>query len=163
MAGINNIDPEKRYDLINKIDKSEKYKAKVGEKLLFILDKCDDHISAKYISVLFASYLNEEISYDEYLRGAAIVQNIFIPDLEEFIDTEVVKLEIATSTSDPGLSDFQSALIASGICTTAIEPVSVRDQDDYKRMEKYSVSGGEIVIYLTDIGRKLKQVFQAKQ
>jgi hypothetical protein len=163
MAGINKINPEKRLELISKIDNSEKFKVKVGEKLLYILDKCDDHISAKYVAVLFASFLNKEISYEEYLRGAGIIQNIFIIDLEKFIETDTGKLEITITSSDPGINDFQNTLITSGICTTTIEPVSVRDQDDHKRSEKYSVSGGEMIIYLTDIGQKLKQVLKEKQ
>lgn len=66
------------------------------------------------------------------------------------------------SQFDGMLSDFQSSLITSGICATATESIYVRDQDDYKMSEKYVVEGGELTIYLTEIGSTLKNILKSK-
>ena len=154
ISELNNIDQEKRNKLISEIDNSEKERVKVGEKLLFIIDKSEDHITAKYIAIIFKAFLNEQISYSEFLRCSTIIQKIFIQDLDEFIET--------ISKYNNALSDFQNSLITSGICATETERVSIRDQDDYKMDEKYVVEGGSLVVYLTEIGNTLKRVLKTR-
>lgn len=159
ISEFNDIDPEKRNKLISEIDNSEKEKIKVGEKLLYIIDKSEDHITAKYIAITFKSFLNEEISYSEFLRCSAIIQKILIQDLEEFIETPIQHIETKTTKWDSSISDFHNSLITSGICATETESISIRDQDDYKaRNEKYIVEGGDMIIYLTQIGNTLKNI-----
>ena len=46
---IKNISATKRRDMINKIDNSGKFRTKVGEKLLYIIDKCEDHEKSQII------------------------------------------------------------------------------------------------------------------
>lgn len=46
ITGLKSIDPTERNKMISKVNKSEKYKIKVGEKLLYIIDKCEDHVSS---------------------------------------------------------------------------------------------------------------------
>ncbi len=156
LAELKDIELQKRQKLINEIDFSEKHKINIGEKLLYIIDKCDDHITARYTAIFFTAFLNEEISYSEFLRGSTIIQKLFIHDLEEFIITDSKKLERKINNYNSGLSDFEYSLINVGICGTETEPISVRDQDDYKIQEKYKVDGGDLHLYLTDIGRTLK-------
>lgn len=158
MSELKTIDADKRRRLIEEIDSSEIERIKVGEKLLYIIDKCDDHTSAKYIAILFSSFLNEDISYEEFLRGSTILQRLLIQDIEQFIGTKVPELEINLTKHHKGVSDFQNSLITAGILATHTESVSVRDQDDYKQTDKYVVEGGDQIIYLTGIGYKLKLV-----
>lgn len=162
ISEINDIDKEKREKLISEIDNSETHKIKVGEKLLYIIDKSDDHLTAKYIAVLFRAFLNEKIDYSQFLRCSTIIQRLLIQDLEQFIDTDVKDIEATYTKWDKGVTDFQNSLIVAGICATATESVSVRDQDDYKMSDKYVVEGGELVVYLTDIGDVLKKVLKVK-
>ena len=161
ISELNNIDQEKRNKLISEIDNSEKERVKVGEKLLFIIDKSEDHITAKYIAIIFKAFLNEQISYSEFLRCSTIIQKIFIQDLDEFIETKVEDIETISKYNN-ALSDFQNSLITSGICATETERVSIRDQDDYKMDEKYVVEGGSLVVYLTEIGNTLKRVLKTR-
>lgn len=155
------IEAQKRNQLLSKIESSEKHKVRVGEKLLYIIDKCDDHIMAKYIAVLFSAFLREEISYGEFLRCSAIIQRLLIQDLEDFIKIEVEEIESTITQYSKGVSDFQYSLITSGICATQTDRVSVRDQDDYKMGGKYVVEGGDLIIYMTDIGYTLKKILKA--
>ena len=162
ISELNDIDPKRREKLISEIDDSETQRIKVGEKLLYIIDKSDDHYTAKYIAVLFKAFLNEEINYSQFLRCSTIVQKLLIQDLEQFIDTDTAVIETKITQYDKGISDFQNSLITSGICATETERVSVRDQDDYKMSDKYVVEGGDLIIYLTEIGYTLKQILESK-
>ena len=158
LSELKEITTEKRQKLINEIESTEKYKINVGEKLLYIIDKCDDHITAKYIAILFSSFLNEKINYSDFLRGSTIIQKLFIYDLEQFIKRSKKELERKITKYDNGLSDFENSLINVGVCASEIEAINVRDQDDEEAsmFEKYKVDGGGIQLYLTDIGHKLK-------
>lgn len=158
ISELKTINQEKRKRLIEEIESSEKQRIKVGEKLLYIIDKCDDHTAAKYIAILFSAFLDEDMTYEEFLRGSTIVQRLIVQDLEQFIETKVEELETKITKYDKGITDFQNSLITAGILATHTESVSVRDQDDYKQSDKYVVDGGDQIIYLTDIGYKLKLV-----
>jgi len=160
ISELKDIDVEKRNRLVSTIENSEKQRLKVGEKLLYIIDKCEDHITAKYISILFSAFLKEEITYTEFLRCSAIVQKLLIQDLDQFIQTKVEDIETNITEYDKGVSDFQNSLITSGICATKTERVSIRDQDDYKMSDKYVVEGGDLIINLTEIGYTLKKTLK---
>jgi hypothetical protein len=43
ISELENISATKRHEMFEKIDNSRKFRTKVGEKLLYIIDKCDDH------------------------------------------------------------------------------------------------------------------------
>lgn len=160
LSGIKDVDIEKRKRLISEIEKSDKQKIRVGEKLLYILDKCDDHITAKYLAMIFSAFLKQELTYSEYLRCSNIIQKLFIDDLELFIKTEINKIEVLVDTHRSGLSDFQNYLITSGICVTEMEKYIVNDEEDYESGRSYKVDGGETYIYLTEIGIKLKNILK---
>lgn len=162
ISELKDIDQSRREKLISEIDKSETQKIKVGEKLLYIIDKSDDHCTAKYIAVLFKAFLNEEINYSQFLRCSSIIQKLLIQDLEQFINTDIKDIETNITQYDKGISDFHYSLITSGVCATETERMSVRDQDDYKMSDKYVVEGGDLIIYFTEIGHTLKKVFKAK-
>ncbi|MFV0212494.1 hypothetical protein OBK22_11910 [Empedobacter falsenii] len=157
MSEISEIDKVKRNRMIQKIDESKEEKIKIGEKLIYIIDKCEDHISTQYISKLFKSFLNEEITYDEFLRGAIIIQKIYIKDFEKFLKSEYREIEISIGKHESGITDFHSSLINVGICASSTEPMEVRDQDDYEMRNKYVVEGGNEIVYLTNIGDTLKK------
>lgn len=162
ISELKEIEPHKRDKLISDIDNSESQRIRVGEKLLYIIDKSDDHYTAKYIAILFKAFLNEEITYSQFLRCSAIIQKLILQDIERFIETEVKDLETSITQYDKGITDFHNSLITSGICATETERVSVRDQDDYKMSEKYVVEGGDLIIYLTEIGYTLKKILKTK-
>lgn len=157
LTGLSNTDPKKRNRLITKIEKDEEHEIKVGEKLLYIIDKCDDHKSAQYISKLFRAFLNEEFNYSEFLRGATIIQNIFIEDLKFFLEKnkEYFEKEIRPTESVPDTFDD---LVNAGLCAKVTDQVSVEDETDPDMNQRYRVEGGNAYYYLTDIGKKIKQV-----
>lgn len=162
ISELNKIDKEKRNRLISEIDSSEKEQIKVGEKLLYIIDKSDDHLTAKYVAIIFKAFLNEYISYSDFLRGSTIIQKLIIQDLELFIESDIKAIEITINRYNNGLSDFHNSLINSGICATQNDSISIKDQDDYKMTDKYVVEGGDLNVYMTEIGHTLKILLKEK-
>jgi hypothetical protein len=162
ISELRDIDSKKRRELISEIDNSEKEKIKIGEKLLYIVDRAEDHIIAKYIAILFKAFLKEEITYQEFLRGSTIIQKLILQDIEQFINTKVSDIERDITQYENGLTDFDNSLINAGICIIDTGPIAIRDQDDYNMSDKYVVEGGERITYLTDIGYTLKKILIKK-
>ena len=88
ISNLKEIPAKKRNEMVSKIDDSKTQRIKVGEKLIYIIDKCEDHISTEYVAKFFKAFLLEKISYSEFLRCTSIIQNIFIEDFEYFISNE---------------------------------------------------------------------------
>jgi len=57
ISEIKNIPANTRNQMIDKIDSSKEYKIKVGEKLLYIIDKCEDHQKSSIIARLFVGFI----------------------------------------------------------------------------------------------------------
>lgn len=76
---------ESRKKQIEKIENDNEYKTKVGEKLLYIIDKCEDHEKAKYIGKLFQCFIEEKIEYDNFLRASRSIELTYLGDLKRFI------------------------------------------------------------------------------
>lgn len=54
------MDTNQRQKMISDIDSSQKYKIQVGEKLLYIIDKCDDYTKSGIVSLIFKAYIEEK-------------------------------------------------------------------------------------------------------
>jgi len=162
ISELKEVDKEKRNRLISGIDNSEKEQIKVGEKLLYIIDKAEDHLIAKYVAVIFKAFLNEEISYSDFLRCSTIIQKLLTQDLELFIDSDINAIETKITQYGKGLSDFHNSLIISGICASQNDSISVTDQNDYKMCDRYVIHGGDLIVCLTEIGYTLKKILKEK-
>lgn len=152
LSELEDISVDVRKEMIDKIDSSEKFRIKVGEKLLYIIDKCDDYENAQYVSKLFAGYLEKEINYPDFLRGAKVIERIYIGDLLAFIKDDKTVLE------PDELGEYEGT----GLYENYTEDISVRDQDDWKASEKYVVDGGETRGYITDTGNKIRMVLKKR-
>ena len=151
LNGIKDINPQKRKKEIDKIDSSKKYRIKVGEKLLYILDRSDDYEKAEYIAKLFVTLLEEKISYDDFIRGSNAINTLSIPDFRLFLSydtkTDKIYLEDATLFVAVGLMFFDS------------QDVIVEDNDDYEISDKYKVSGGGLDSEFSALGYKIRTIF----
>jgi len=85
ISEIKNISTAKRHRMIDRIDKSGKFRTKVGEKLLYIIDKCEDHEKSQIVAYLFSAFLSEKITYNEFLRASHIIDQVIIEDLKWFV------------------------------------------------------------------------------
>lgn len=156
LSGIGHVSDDERRKMIEKIDNNKNTKIKVGEKLIYLLDKCDDHISAEYISQFFCAYLKGKISYQDFLRGGTIIQNIFLDDLRYFLDNELSHFKRTVSSEEAPTED-EFPLINMGILGFGYESAEMVNQFHYEYQESSKVfRSGRAVVWVSDIGEKLK-------
>ncbi len=166
ISELKNISSAKRHEMIDKIDNSGKFRTKVGEKLLYIIDKCDDHEKSQIIALLFSTFLLGNISYEEFLRASHIVGQLIIDDLKWFIDNG---WENEKSWKYSDHSNYENGFLnideVGSIATTGLfeivsPEIMIRDQDDWKMSEKYIVEGSELSVRITGIGQKIKLILK---
>jgi hypothetical protein len=130
---------------IIKIEDSHKYKTKVGEKLLYIIDKCEDLDKAAFTGTFFKAFLEKKIDYDTFLTGASIIDKTPLPDLQYFLNEDFQEIPL-----DSGGSLFVSyGLMEINVTKPKIKVKSDSYQDD----ERYIPSEDEIMeqkITITD-------------
>lgn len=82
---LKDTDAQKRREMINKIEDEGKYKIKVGDKLLYIIDKSSDYIKVGYVGKLFAAYINEQIDFSQFIKCVHAIELSDIDTLNSFI------------------------------------------------------------------------------
>ena len=82
---LENTTPEQRIEQINKIEQDEKYRISVGEKLMYLIDKCEDSEKAEILGILFKNFILSNIDYDDLLRCTNSISSLSTIDLREFI------------------------------------------------------------------------------
>jgi len=91
---LRNTSHNSRKKQIEKVDNDSDYKIDLGDKLLFILDKCEDYEKATFIGKLFQCFIAEKIGYDEFIRGARSINLVCIDDLKRFIEERWMKMDL---------------------------------------------------------------------
>ena len=165
ISELKNISITKRYEMIDKIDTSGKFRTRVGEKLLYIIDKCEDHEKSQLIAILFSAFLSEKISYEEFLRASHIVDQVMLEDLKWFVTCGWEKEDgwgLRLEDREGHLALDEAGNIAtSGLVELVSPEVMIRDQDDWKRAdEKYIVEGSELTVRISDIGKKIQDILK---
>lgn len=144
ISELKNISPKNRKHLVDKINSSGKFRVDVGEKLLFIIDRCEDHEKAQYIARMFAAFICEKISYEDFLRSASIIDRIMLEDLIWFV------------SEDDGCFVYEEMddLINSGLFN-----ISVVDQRQYdlKLPTEYKLEAD-----ISNVGMKIRDVLKRK-
>jgi len=152
LFNINNVSAEKRTEMIEKIDANSKYKIKVGEKLLYIIDKCEDHEKAKLIGILFSAFLNKFIDYSEFLKASKVIENSLLEDIEWFVmhDFESLYIEEAADYVNCGLFE--------------ITPISLSIEEvralTFDKGAEYTIKGGKIETKITSIGKLIRKILR---
>ncbi len=95
ISELKEIPINKRNEIITKIDNSKQCRIKIGEKLLYIIDKCDDYEKSQLMGRLFKAFLEEKIDYDCFLRCSVVVDKAMPEDLMWFVnhDWELLNIE----------------------------------------------------------------------
>ena len=144
MSELKNIPSYKRKKMVDKIDSSGKFRTKVGDKLLFIIDSCEDHEKAQIVARLFSAFLTENLSYQEFLRSSCIVERTVLEDLNWFIEREddYFMFEEAGDLLNSGLFSFE-----------------IVDPNDYDHKVPH---GSELRVNMNEIGKKIRHVLKNK-
>ncbi|HRH02951.1 MAG TPA: hypothetical protein PLN13_10330 [Bacteroidia bacterium] len=134
------IEPRARKEIVDKIDNDPKYKTKVGEKLLFIIERCEDTEKANWAGKLFKGLLEGKLDYLDFLRASKCIELVFGEDLKVFIN------------GDRKSGDFEDVgdMVASGLFTAVFEPGE----------NQLGRSGGSMKCYITGIGEKIREILK---
>jgi len=85
LSELKSVPPRQRDQMISKIDQSGKFRVEVGEKLLCIVDACEDHAAASIVGQLFLAFLQEKLNYDEFLRASRACRMVGTEDFMFFV------------------------------------------------------------------------------
>jgi hypothetical protein len=159
LVGLKDVPSEERNRVINEIDGSQKYRVKVGEKLLYIIDACNDFEGAERVSFVFRAFIKGEINYDEFLECSSILERITTYDFKWFLKNGNRYLSVEDATH----------LVASGLFDMSIDPVEVdirEKKSDLVIPEKNpdkeyraDVDGGDIRLKLSEAGDIILSLF----
>ena len=150
---------------ITKIDKSKKYRKKVGENLINLIDRSFDEDNAENVAILFKAFLDSKISYDEYAIASTIACKISSLDIKRFC-IDFMLIQEATVSYDllwTGLIDFTFVPIE-GVDVdydqggTYEDPRTGREYDVDSGYNA-EVKGGEMNIIPTETGKIFYRVF----
>ena len=89
LSNLKDVDVDKRRKMVAQIDGSGEYQLKVGEKLLYILDRCEDHEKAGYIARLFKCFINEKINYFYFNIIVDLINNMPTVILHSFLSVDI--------------------------------------------------------------------------
>ena len=82
---LQSIPAHQRRKQVEKIENSSDYGIKVGEKLMYIIDRNEDHLKAHVVGKIFGYYLREVISYRDFLKCTGAIDLLLVDDLNGFI------------------------------------------------------------------------------
>jgi len=147
---ISQISVEDRARMISKIDQSGEFRMRVGEKLLYILDKPEDHENARIVAVLFRAFIDGKLTYAEFLRASRAIQSVMTDDLWSFVEEENNRWSVA------GVG----VLLSAGLCEMEDPPIWVEDEWDRDMGSKYRVEGAELSACISDLGSKVRSILR---
>jgi hypothetical protein len=159
LNGLKDVSVEDRNKMIKLIDESKKHRVKVGEKLLYIIDSCNDFENSERIAVVFRAFIKGQINYEDFLITSNVLEKISSYDFKWFIK----HAKSYMSVEDAG------SLISSGLFDLYYNPVdvTVNDEDDYKKLRenpnsskyKTEVEGGDMNANLSRAGEVVMELF----
>lgn len=157
LNNLKDISSEKRKELVENINKSKKYKVKVGEKLLYIIDSCEDYEISELAGTLFKAFIEEKINYNDFLKSTSVIKKLNINEFKWFIK------ERKNYCFD--LIDVRD-MISSGLFELYYDQPDIRvsDEEDYKLLiENYKykteIYGGGVIVNLSRAGEVVLEVF----
>ena len=167
ISELKNISITKRHEMIDKIDTSGKFRTRVGEKLLYIIDKCEDHEKSQLIAILFSAFLSEKISYEEFLRASHIVDQVMLEDLKRFVTCAWEKedgwiLRLEDRKAHLTLNEAGN-ITTSGLVELVSPEVMIKEPEDWKDAEAFGahiVEGSELTVRISDIGKKIQDILK---
>ena len=154
---LKDIPIDQRKKMIEEIDGSEKFRLKVGEKLLYIIDSCNDYENSEIAAVLFKAFIEGKITYDAFLESSNIIMKITSQDFQWFLKNGQKYMYV----EDIG------GLLSSGLFDLNYEPIDIRveEETDHKVLleggNKYKtdVDGGNMRVSTSRAGEIILEVF----
>ena len=167
LRSLDDLPKDKIRHEIEKIDKSKKYRQKVGENIINLIDQSFDDDSAENIALLFRTFLKEQISYDEFMASSRIVCKLSREDILRFCgDFTYLKGDTRESYNLlwTGLVDFTYEPIENVEVEYnpggTFEDSKTGREYDYDDGYSSEVIGGEMKMMATGVGKVIYKVFK---
>lgn len=155
LVELKDIPQEKRESFIKDLQEDPKYRSKVGERLLMIINQLDDMDKPGLIGKIFKHAVGGDITYDDFLRLSTIVQRSYLPDL--------LKLEESANMRSYDRN------IVDGFITLGIVSIEL-DKNIARKRASMSTLGGnpdnvvpDVKYELNLIGKKLVDILRDKE
>ncbi|MBK6826080.1 MAG: hypothetical protein IPG86_04040 [Chitinophagaceae bacterium] len=165
---LKSVPQDERIKQVIKIEDDHKYKTRVGEKILFIINKCDDIDKSAMVGILFKVYLESKINYDEFLACVSCLERAPLPELINFIEGDWDELD-----TDGGGSE----LLSYGLMEIRLTKpeLKINHNSPYDFQDKYAPSEEEVLeskielkgfkalCYVTYVGDLLRKYLRNNQ
>lgn len=105
------LSDEQKESMKNRIQSDSKYRDKVGDHLLEIINKIDDTDKPRLIAILFRAYIDEKIDLQKFFKYSQIINRSFLPDLlnlNKYILGESISIEESSSLLSLGLLEVRT-------------------------------------------------------
>lgn len=86
LANIKDVDSETRRKAIAKWEEDSRYRVRVGEALLGMIQRCDDLQKAKWLSELFYELVLQRGWNDLFMRAEKVLSSVSVMDILSFLD-----------------------------------------------------------------------------
>lgn len=137
---------EKVYDYQLKLKENEKFRQKELRYIVLILDSIIDNEKAAWLGNLYFSYINNQITWDEFKKYREILEQLIVNDFYElFNDLKTIP------------DDVQLRLISLGLIKRETTPEIM-----YKSNGEDLVLDSNAQYMITKAGQKLKDILQKK-
>ena len=136
--------PEERLKVIQEIDDSNEHRIKVGEKLMYIIDKFDDHIKAGIFGYLYREFTLKKLKYNDLLRCALVLDKCLVVELDFFLKSE---MQTGYNIED------HSELVEWGLLSLAQLDMTIeKDDSDQSKLE-----GAQLALKISKAGSLLRE------
>ena len=149
---LREIPTEQRISMISKIEEDEKFKVKIGEKLLYIIEKCEDHEKVTLVAKMFCAFLRKEIGYSDFLKASKVIDSAFAGDLDIFIklDQTYMSLEESGEWVIWGLFEISAKR----------QKIELTKEVTYGDDAEYQLHGEALEAKLSDIGKIIRKTLR---
>jgi hypothetical protein len=147
------VPEDKRIDQIIKIEDDQKYKTKVGEKLLHIINKIDDIDKASLVGKFFKAYLENKFDYDNFVRGVLCIDRTPLPELLHFIQGNFDRINLDT---DDGASQY----VTYGLMEIIIIPPKIKVEPSRTSFDDkldYKIVDFSAKAYVSNDGKNIRE------
>lgn len=87
LQNASDVDQKKRDAWVSKIGVDKKYQQRVGDELFSIINKMNDLRKSAIAGRLFAFFLEERVSYTDFLRLSEKLERLYLEDLDTIAGT----------------------------------------------------------------------------
>jgi|TARA_B110000902_G_C14057496_1_gene494151 hypothetical protein len=124
LYGLDEISLDKRADFISKLNQKPKFKKKVSEHLLILIDRIDDMDKSEILAQLFSKFILGKVDYEMFIRLSSVIDKSVVSDLNKLTDFNTLQSSSFTATSLENLGLVYTAVTSGGQTNQNLELIN---------------------------------------